>query len=304
MATYNKDNSSEPNPYRNIPNLNAISSDYDIELAPPDQVATDSFEFDDNLAIFTNANFFDLETGEPADNMQQQRFDMSTNNNISPSSAFPGSSNGAEFSPSTVPFTVALPSLNQRDFNFTGFPANAFPNMQSGNSAFSNAQPPGTSASRPARTTSDPDNTSSPNGGVSSSINQSPSVTSSDLNHPSSKSNKQQSATDLNVSTEEDKRRRNTAASARFRVKKKQREQAMEKTAKEMTDKVTQLEDTISELRKENSLLKGLLTEKMGKSSESKGRGRSESSAEAPEPKPKKRGRPAATSEASNEAVP
>ena len=69
----------------------------------------------------------------------------------------------------------------------------------------------------------------------------------------------------LNVSAEEDKRRRNTAASARFRVKKKQREQAMEKTAKEMTEKCNMLETRVKELEKENRLLKGLLTEKAGK---------------------------------------
>ncbi len=52
---------------------------------------------------------------------------------------------------------------------------------------------------------------------------------------------------------EEDKRRRNTAASARFRVKKKQREQALEKSAKEMTDKVTALEGRIQQLETKTS---------------------------------------------------
>lgn len=61
---------------------------------------------------------------------------------------------------------------------------------------------------------------------------------------------------------EEDKRRRNTAASARFRVKKKQREQALEKTAKEMTDRVSVLETRIQQLETENTWLKGLITEK------------------------------------------
>lgn len=61
---------------------------------------------------------------------------------------------------------------------------------------------------------------------------------------------------------EEDKRRRNTAASARFRVKKKQREQALEKTAKEMTDRVQVLEARIGQLEMENQWLKGLITEK------------------------------------------
>jgi len=63
---------------------------------------------------------------------------------------------------------------------------------------------------------------------------------------------------------EEDKRRRNTAASARFRIKKKQREQALEKSAKEMTEKVTLLENRISQLETENKWLKNLIMEKNG----------------------------------------
>lgn len=64
------------------------------------------------------------------------------------------------------------------------------------------------------------------------------------------------------VAAEEDKRRRNTAASARFRVKKKQREQALEKSAKEMNDKVSALEGRINQLETENKWLKNLITEK------------------------------------------
>jgi len=66
------------------------------------------------------------------------------------------------------------------------------------------------------------------------------------------------------LAAEEDKRKRNTAASARFRIKKKQREQALEKSAKEMTDKVTALENRISALETENKWLKSLVTEKHG----------------------------------------
>lgn len=66
------------------------------------------------------------------------------------------------------------------------------------------------------------------------------------------------------VAAEEDKRRRNTAASARFRIKKKQREQALEKTAKEMTERVSVLETRIQQLETENTWLKGLITEKNG----------------------------------------
>ncbi|KAF8252337.1 hypothetical protein K440DRAFT_645875 [Wilcoxina mikolae CBS 423.85] len=66
------------------------------------------------------------------------------------------------------------------------------------------------------------------------------------------------------LASEEDKRRRNTAASARFRVKKKQKEQQLEKTAKEMTDRVHQLEQRIQQLELENKWLKGLIVEKNG----------------------------------------
>ncbi|EPE03210.1 regulatory protein cys-3 [Ophiostoma piceae UAMH 11346] len=64
------------------------------------------------------------------------------------------------------------------------------------------------------------------------------------------------------MAAEEDKRRRNTAASARFRIKKKQREQALERSAKDMTDKVTALENRISQLETENKWLKGIVLEK------------------------------------------
>jgi hypothetical protein len=61
---------------------------------------------------------------------------------------------------------------------------------------------------------------------------------------------------------DEDKRRRNTAASARFRVKKKQREQQLHETAKEMMDKAQQLEERVKQLEMENRWLKNLVVEK------------------------------------------
>jgi hypothetical protein len=66
------------------------------------------------------------------------------------------------------------------------------------------------------------------------------------------------------IAAEEDKRRRNTAASARFRVKKKQREQALERTAKEKTEEAERAWARVSQLEMENKLLKDLLTEKNG----------------------------------------
>ena len=64
------------------------------------------------------------------------------------------------------------------------------------------------------------------------------------------------------AAVEEDKRRRNTEASARFRVKKKVREQALERTAAEMTDKVRGLEERVRQLERENGWLRSLIIER------------------------------------------
>ena len=66
------------------------------------------------------------------------------------------------------------------------------------------------------------------------------------------------------IAAEEDKRRRNTAASARFRVKKKMREQALERTVKETNEKNSALEARVSQLELENHWLRGLIMEKNG----------------------------------------
>ena len=57
----------------------------------------------------------------------------------------------------------------------------------------------------------------------------------------------------------EDKRRRNTAASARFRAKKKEREAALERRSKELEMRVGELERECEALRRENGWLKGLV---------------------------------------------
>lgn len=67
---------------------------------------------------------------------------------------------------------------------------------------------------------------------------------------------------ETNEVIEEDKRKRNTAASARFRMKKKLREQALEQTAQEMTLKAEALEKRVIELEKEAKWLRALVVEK------------------------------------------
>lgn len=66
----------------------------------------------------------------------------------------------------------------------------------------------------------------------------------------------------VRYAAEEDRRRRNTAASARFRMKKKQREQTLEKSVRETTERNSALEARVAQLEMENRWLKNLLTEK------------------------------------------
>ncbi|WWC86784.1 uncharacterized protein L201_001663 [Kwoniella dendrophila CBS 6074] len=61
------------------------------------------------------------------------------------------------------------------------------------------------------------------------------------------------------VEIEEDKRRRNTEASARFRAKKKEREQALERRAKDLEAQLAALQAENSSLENENRLLKAIV---------------------------------------------
>jgi hypothetical protein len=87
-----------------------------------------------------------------------------------------------------------------------------------------------------------------------------------ETNNAVSSNNKKRSASvsvdESDLSVDDDKRRRNTAASSRFRMKKKIREQALEKTTKEMADNVEKLEAKVKELEMEAKWLRALVVEK------------------------------------------
>ncbi|KAI8385712.1 hypothetical protein BD560DRAFT_443735 [Blakeslea trispora] len=72
----------------------------------------------------------------------------------------------------------------------------------------------------------------------------------------------EKSTTEEGVTPDEDKRRRNTAASARFRIKKKMREQAMEQSVREMTMKSDKLQERVNNLEAEIKFLRNLLLDK------------------------------------------
>lgn len=59
-------------------------------------------------------------------------------------------------------------------------------------------------------------------------------------------------------------RQRNTAASARFRAKKKRREQSLERGAREKRERLRELEARIRELEVENGWLRDLIMETTG----------------------------------------
>ncbi|KAE9364886.1 hypothetical protein N431DRAFT_354334 [Stipitochalara longipes BDJ] len=92
----------------------------------------------------------------------------------------------------------------------------------------------------------------------------------------------------------EAKRIRNTAASARFRRKKKAREASLERQSREKREALAKLENRISELEDENKFLKGLILWKREgreeeEGNEGKGKGVEESIVVEPERKGRER---------------
>lgn len=233
-----------PNVSQYIANLN--------QLSPPQDLLADPAPVEEDFSDFLNTDFFDVNTGRNVPVDFTAPVDFGIDEQTQPPKA------GEKLSFSTVN-AAADPNMDfslNSDFQFTdfnNFGSNALldPGMQS-LQAQSNlyALPPNTYGS--------------PTSSVS------PSASGFDQ---ASKKRKLENAAPITqqsldenarVAAEEDKRRRNTAASARFRVKKKQREQALEKSAKDMADKVNQMEVKIQQLETENAWLKGLITEKNG----------------------------------------
>ncbi|CEL60760.1 hypothetical protein RSOLAG1IB_03999 [Rhizoctonia solani AG-1 IB] len=88
-------------------------------------------------------------------------------------------------------------------------------------------------------------------------------TTSSSISSPTTPSAPESSQAEPDTSTpltaSEDKRRRNTAASARFRLKKKEREAALDAKAHALEERVAGLERECEGLRRENGWLRGLV---------------------------------------------
>jgi len=245
MAGYNGRRA--PNFSQYLDDLNAIPSAYDQALQQQQQ---NTFNVADELALFTNAEFFDfdnfgnldLPSFDPVEKTTHGEIDQSTQNG------------DMKF----LDFLNDGSLTNITDFQTDLTSVNAPVPMQ--NAPFS-AVPSPTTAAAPAVPMHVPHN-------VAPAPVQSVSPVTPAAAGPKRKHTQKvpQVTTEeaAGNAAEEDKRRRNTAASARFRVKKKMREQALERTVKDTNEKNSALEARVSQLELENHWLRGLIMEKNG----------------------------------------
>ncbi|EAW10116.1 putative bZIP transcription factor (MetR) [Aspergillus clavatus NRRL 1] len=253
-----------PNFSQYIEDLNAIPSPYDQALQQ--QQRQDTFNLDAELSLFTNTEFFDFDSFGDLNLPTFKDDGLKTDQQ-----------NGGQ-----TAHNPDLEFLNLLGDGFGNMPDFSAPNLNSANS-----QPPSIATPQfpevPSVSTgiaSAPYNVK-PSPAQSTSSATSPSIPASSpiaaaapasVAPPKRKNTQKTAAISVEeaarVAAEEDKRRRNTAASARFRVKKKLREQALEKTVKETNEKNAALEARVTALELENQWLKNLITEKNGKTSE------------------------------------
>jgi hypothetical protein len=236
-----------PNVSQYLRDLNAINRQENAHEEP--------FNMEEDLALFTNTQFFDFETGQNTDyQAHPTKIDLEAPQSTSPSD---------DMTPApSVVGDIATYNFDfiQGDFNFPDFtsayPSTPLNGFADGAQNFPPIQPSAPASYQPVPQQQQP-----------SHFAQQPAPQPSTEKHDS-ESGPGAGRGSLNFedasrhAAEEDKRRRNTAASARFRIKKKQREQALEKSAKEMSDKVSALEGKVNQLEMENKWLKNLLVEK------------------------------------------
>ncbi|KAJ5191099.1 uncharacterized protein N7498_010084 [Penicillium cinerascens] len=238
-----------PNFSQYLDDLNTIPSPYDQALQQQQQ-QQNTVNFDDELALFTNAEFFDfdkfanldlptfdgvedkdaqVESEDQTQNADMKFLDFLNADGLDNITDFQTDLNGVNSQPMPVPNTSYQNAPSVPQVGPYAAPAPAAP------VAVAPAPAPNMSAAAagPKRKHT----------------------------QKSTQASAEEAARNI---AEEDKRRRNTAASARFRVKKKMREQALERSLKESNDKNDALEARVSQLELENHWLRGLIMEKNG----------------------------------------
>ena len=228
---------SGPNFSEFINNLNTVSPSYEQE-----QFNAEDINLDEDLAMFTNTDFthFDLPSIPEAGAANFDVDDNATaNDSIKYEDLLAGTTSPSMLIDSSIDASLSEPVPFFPNYNTPiqpAPPANGFQvTPQPPSSATSSSTSPQTQPSKKRK--ADPP---------------SPAVSAEEQSR---------------LAAEEDKRRRNTAASARFRVKKKQREVALEHTVKEVSDKNAELQEKLNRLEMENKWLKDLIVEKNGNQS-------------------------------------
>ncbi|EFQ98814.1 regulatory protein Cys-3 [Nannizzia gypsea CBS 118893] len=252
-----------PNFSQYLNDLNTLPSPFE-QTAQPDDL---QFDVDADLALFTNAEFLDF---DPAGNVggvdEQQQPVSSSSGTVSPTNGrqdmnYVGILNDFNISnfpyfqpqPQTVPVqSTTYPSAQPLPAN-TPLPQSS-PIYQQQQQQQQHQQQ---QQQQHQRLQSQPQLQAPP---------PQPAVTQSQpATVPSKRKSDATTTSEADrLAQEEDKRRRNTAASARFRIKKKEREKNLEKTVKEVTSKNTALESRVSQLEMENRWLRNLIVEKNG----------------------------------------
>ncbi|PKS06864.1 hypothetical protein jhhlp_006940 [Lomentospora prolificans] len=219
-----------------------------LNTIPTESTNDDSF-IDDDLSLFTNTRFFDFESGQTTDFQAPS---------VKPENEQISSSSEPLNTTSPVTDLAGLDFIS--DFNFPDFAPYQSSTLNPG---FPDALP---MQSLPPPTQVFSNNIAQQQQQQQSGafVQSQPRAGDKRKSEPLDDSNQLSFEDASRLAAEEDKRRRNTAASARFRIKKKQREQALERTAKEMSEKVTVLEGRIQQLETENKWLKNMILEKNG----------------------------------------
>lgn len=237
-----------PNVSQYLRDLNAINRQETAHDEP--------FNMEEDLALFTNTQFFDFETGQNTDYQAHPvKVDLEAPQSTSPS-------DGMTPAPSVVgDITAGNFDFMQGDFSFPDF-TGTYPStpmttaFADGTQNFAAMQPGAPASYQPV-----PQQQQAPHFAQPAAPQLSTERRDSETAPGAGRGSGNLEEASRHAA-EEDKRRRNTAASARFRIKKKQREQALEKSAKEMSEKVSVLESKVSQLETENKWLKNLLVDK------------------------------------------
>ncbi|RBR19457.1 uncharacterized protein FIESC28_05612 [Fusarium coffeatum] len=259
-----------PNVSQYLRDLNAINRQETAHDEP--------FNMEEDLALFTNTQFFDFETGQNTDYQAHPvKVDLEAPQSTSPSDGMtPAPSVVGDITAGNFDFMQAYYLLyfsHDRlfststdhntmagDFSFPDFtstyPSTPMTAFADGTQNFAAMQPSAPASYQPVPQQQQAPHFAQP------AAPQLPTERRDSETSPGAGRGSVNLEEASRHAAEEDKRRRNTAASARFRIKKKQREQALEKSAKEMSEKVSVLESKVSQLETENKWLKNLLVDK------------------------------------------